>query len=293
MKQRSTTGWPHPGMHDNVPADVYHATAAVSSTGILDLLDSPSTFAWWATQPGGRPSTQAMEIGTAAHAYVLEPKEFERRYYLTEPGFTRGRKGDKEGAEQMEAAGRRQLKRADFDLVRRIADAVYACHPAREILDAEGAAERSAAWIDAGGVPCRARFDLDRVISMGLIADFKTASDPHPDEWCQQAEIRGKAVQAAWYPRGYLAASSLAGPGQEAEPDFVWIVAPRSEPVTADRVWVGRPSKRWLAAARDDVERALDLWRACAAAGKWPGYMATTHDLAPYLTVEPPWYSRT
>lgn len=62
----------------DMPNDAYHAYDGISKSG-LDLVDvSPAHYAY--AEP--RKSTRAMEIGTAIHTAILEPKVFRTEYML-------------------------------------------------------------------------------------------------------------------------------------------------------------------------------------------------------------------
>src|SRR5688572_17211107 len=75
---------------DNMPEGDYHRHAALGSSGIWNLLDSPATYAYFRDHPSKE--SDATELGTAIHAYVLEPATFAARYFITPPGFSRAKK---------------------------------------------------------------------------------------------------------------------------------------------------------------------------------------------------------
>lgn len=63
----------------DMPATDYHGMVDYTSHSVLKKIkDSPSKFLWEMNNP--RPPSQAMSIGTAVHAALLEPDYFEATY---------------------------------------------------------------------------------------------------------------------------------------------------------------------------------------------------------------------
>ena len=261
--------WPEPGIHDRVEEGEYHRHPALGSGSIVDLLDAPAVYRYHADVPESHKDTEATELGTAVHAYVLEGEEaFLARYHITAPGFSRAAKvKDKEAVDALlaaEAAGKKQLKSDAYDQVRRIYDAIMLCADSRAILEAAKGCERSALF-QREGVPCKARFDVDAVASMGLVADLKTAADPRPSRFLSGDMGTKRAIQASHYSTGYVLC------GEAEAPDFAWIVVPTEPPYTG-RVWVAQASDGVLRYGDGLIRRALGLWKDATARGTWDGY---------------------
>ena len=262
--------WPDsPGLHDGVPDGVYHAHKALGSSGIADLLDCPATYRYHADVPESHKDTEATELGTAVHTYVLEGEAaFLSRYHITPPGFTMAAKvKDKVNVDACAAAmaaGKRRFAQDDYDVVRHIADAVRACPDAAAILDASEACERSALFTREG-VPCKARFDVDAVTSMALVADLKSAADPRPHRFLTGDMGVKRAIQASHYTTAYLLA------GGDSAPDFAWIVVPVEPPFTR-RVWVAQASDGLLKHGDGLIRRALATYKDAVARNAWDGY---------------------
>lgn len=279
--------WPALGLHDGVPGETYHSTRLLSASGIGRLLDCPATYHHLLDHPEDDKTTKAMTRGTAFHAYILEPDTFASRFHVTPKGFKRNatvaQADDVKALLAAEAAGKKQVVADDWDTIRRVADAVRGNRAAAELLDCAAAFERSMAWQEGdgdGAVLMKGRVDIDCATACAMLVDLKMTADPRPDDWCGAAERVGCHLQAALYAMGYYEVTA----GQVL-PEWRWIVAPNEPPFLPERVWVGGPSERWLRRARADIARALDLYRACRAAGRWPGYMATDED----LVIEPRW----
>ena len=76
MEERTTAievGW-----HEGLTMEEYLAIDAMSASGIEQLRKSPLHFRYYRDNP--KPSTPAMELGTALHMALLEPLLFEGQY---------------------------------------------------------------------------------------------------------------------------------------------------------------------------------------------------------------------
>jgi len=71
------------GVHD-IPNDVYHSSAGVSRSGLMELKRSPYHYWYKYLNPDREyeKPTPAMKIGELVHAMVLEPEYFEERYVV-------------------------------------------------------------------------------------------------------------------------------------------------------------------------------------------------------------------
>lgn len=71
------------GVHD-IPNDVYHSSAGVSRSGLMELKRSPYHYWYRYLNPDREHQnpTPAMKLGELVHALVLEPKYFEERYVI-------------------------------------------------------------------------------------------------------------------------------------------------------------------------------------------------------------------
>lgn len=71
------------GVHD-IPNEVYHASAGVSRSGLMELKRSPYHYWYKYLNPDceREKPTPAMKLGELVHALVLEPQYFEERYVM-------------------------------------------------------------------------------------------------------------------------------------------------------------------------------------------------------------------
>lgn len=236
----------------------YLALDALGSSDVKRLMRSPAHY-----RAGGSPmDPQTAAIGTATHMAILEPERFALEV-VAAPALDRRTAAGKAAAAAFAAehAGKLVIGADDFDLVRRMADAVRA-HPAAAELLTDGVAECSMTWSDeASGAPCKSRPDWLR--ADGLIVDVKTARDASPGGFQRALGQYGYAVQAAWY---------LAGARRvlREEPGGFVFVAVEKEPPYA--VGVYAIEQQSVQAADDRIASALQRWKACTESGVWPAY---------------------
>lgn len=263
-----------PGAFPDMPAEVYHAVEAMSSSGVAKMLKSPAHYRLMRTQSS--PATDAMRFGTAVHCGVLEPDAFDARVSCAPKADRRTKDGKAAWAKfQADSAGRIILAKDAYDRARRCVDAVRA-HPAAARLFDGAEVELSLFWHDAKyRVPCKARLDAR---NHGGIIDLKTTTDASPEEFAKTIANYSYHAQGAHYASG-------AEHVLDASPAFFAIVAVESEPPHAVACYA-LPGNAMLAGGYL-VNRALERYAAALAAGEWPGYPATVESIT-----LPPWATR-
>ena len=243
-----------------MPADEYHALAALGSSDVKAILRSPAHFK--ARAEDEDEPTEAKLIGTALHMAVFEPARFADEV-VASPKFDRRTKSGKALADEFDAAhaGRLVLSREDFDTVVCCGDAVRA-HRGASTLLAAGQPEVTFQWTDAeSGAPCKARVDWLR--PDGVLVDLKSTRDASPAGFVREIVRFGYHLQAAHYMAGARVVL------QEPPQAFV-MIAVEKEPPFACGVYVLDDDARVRAA--DRVAAALMRWAECNAAGSWPAY---------------------
>jgi hypothetical protein len=252
-----------------IDAAAYHADGFGEqpslSSSIARVLVSQSPKHAWTAHPRLNPDyrseeKEAFDIGTIAHALLLEDgadvavlpfddwrkkDAQEARKEAREAGRTPLLEKHWQAVTEMVAATRRQLDALDAD------PAVFA----------DGLAEQTLVW-DDHGVACRARLDWLRD-DRATIDDYKTSSrSANPEQFSRSLFSMGYDVQAAFYRRGLLClAGSLA--------EFRFVVQETFPPYALSVVTLGAEA---LALADEKVQYAIDLWRKCLAADRWPAY---------------------
>lgn len=266
------------GLYLDVPEHVYHRDpvegGSLSSTGARRIVDTcPAKFKWEAEN--GRLATRSMDFGTAAHTMVLGTGK--PIHVMSE-----GNQDFRKTAAQIERddallGGYIVLKQAEYDTVKGMADALRA-HPlasklfARQhydgtsLVDSGGRAEVTGVWRDdVTGVACRMRLDWLPAPTEGrlTVPDYKTTTDASPAA-CEKTIARyGYHRQGAFYEKG------LRSLGVGNDPTVVFVMQETTAPYLVTVVQMNPEMRR---AAKRMNRRAINLYAACRAADRWPGY---------------------
>jgi hypothetical protein len=265
-----------PGIYQ-MTNETYHSHRyALSSSGARKLLppSSPAHFRYEQDNP--QPAKKVWDIGNAAHKLVLgngptlQLVDYER-------WDTKAAKA--EVAEAREA-GAIPLKRAEYDQVHAMADALRR-HPVASLLfDPErGTPEQSLFWRDnRTGVMRRARLDWLPNPRTGrlIIPDYKTCRSANPEKLEKDIEEYGYHQQDDTYRSG---AKALGLADDDAA--FVFVCQEKTAPYVVTVVEMDAEARR-IGAARN--RRALEVFAECTETGVWPGY---SDDIA-YLSL-PTW----
>src|SRR5512135_1063816 len=122
-----------PGVYAAMSLSAYHAAPGLSKSDLDLIARSPAHWKY-----GQREETLAMRLGTAVHAAVLEPNQWERGYLRA----TGRRKAN------LDTDPNRTVLSADeWETCQHLRDAVWN-HPTCQDLLSEGTAEGSAWWLD-------------------------------------------------------------------------------------------------------------------------------------------------
>lgn len=239
--------------------DDYKAISAVNWSTLKHAGKSPAHYRA-ALERDFVPSP-AMEIGTAVHAAVLEPEEFEARYVVWDGGARRGKAWD---AFRDANADRRILKADEHQRVLVIAETVHSNRVAAPYLTGGGEFEASFVWTDEEtGLRCKGRADRIAYNAGGLrvLVDLKTTNDGDPRKFAATAARLGYHGQLAFYSDG------LASRGQPVD-KVVMIVVETSAPFD---VTVYEVDDETLYAGECLYRELLAKVAGCRSTGKWPG----------------------
>ncbi len=247
------------GRFDHLPAACYHAYEALSASGVSKLLHSPAHYQVWRGEPHAQ--TPQMAFGTVVHALILEP-DTAPPVAIT-PGVPKRSAADRATWAEFEAGlnGRVPLSQDDYDLARRVRDAVYGNAGARLLLDGI-IAEVSLFWHDGEhDIPCKARIDALR--PDGGIVDLKTTGDATPAGFARSVVKWFYCSQAAHY---WNASEHVL---DTSPPYFAWI-AIETVPPFGSRCYVIETNALLL--GRDLLERAATIYAHARHEGRWSGY---------------------
>lgn len=244
----------------------YHATSALSNSGLSYLSRSPEIFYARVLDPNRPPEkARAGQLeGTLAHCAILEPGEFAKRYRVGPKVSSRSVNAWKEAEDMASADGMDLIKPEQYDTAMRQAESVRRLPEIAELLSA-GEPEISAFWRDpATGVLCKCRPDWTHPAGDGVILmDVKTYSDASPREFARQIARKGYYRQAAWYSGGYQLAVGIPVLA------FIFLAVETEYPFAASAVLLDDAAR--MQGARE-CARLTELYATCMERQEWPGY---------------------
>lgn len=286
------------GIH-SLPAAEYHADPCVEpslSASIAAILCARSPRHAWTAHPRLNPNyvrkdDAKYDIGTAAHAVLLEGKPFDHVVHVVDADSWRTNAA-KDERDRARAIGFIPLLTTVVDDVRNMVDMA---NSQLDALDTDrrpfagGRAEQTLVWTDGvpGGpdITCRAMVDWlhdDRLV----IDDLKTTStSANPYTWPRTAFNIGADVQTAFHLRGLAAVSDPSPVAREMR----YIVI-ETEPPHALSVMSFTPAA--LAVGHAKTMYAIRRWSECLASDVWPGYPNRVTYVDPPAWEETRWLER-
>lgn len=255
-----------PGVYD-LPAEDYHADpvegGSLSSTGARRLLPPycPAIFRWEKDHPVFKDD---FDFGHAAHQMILGAGPEIEVFTAT----SWSKKADQQAKKAAREEGRIPLLEKDHEVVREMAEVLRAHPIASALIDPEhGKPEQTLVWRDERtGVWRRALVDwLPNRPETGrlIVTDYKTTHSAHPEKIQKSAYDYGYHQQADWYLDGVRALDL--GP----DPAFVFVFQEKTAPYLVTVVQLDAVAMRL---GREKNREAIDLYRRCVAADRWPGY---------------------
>lgn len=254
-----------PGIYKGIPNEEYHAGPEVSKTTLDHVNQSPGAVLWSKKAPEDEENKEALNIGDALHALLLEPERFDDQYFcVTAPVERRSNAGKAHWQSIVNEAGKRPiLMKEDVRKLKLMHDSVMAYPDARMLLEADGLAEPSIYWKDKRtGVNCRCRPDK-AIIKHNVCLDVKSTADI-AKFWRSVWEYRYH-VQDAFYSDGWAA-------GLNTDlPDFVLLVVSTSINCGRYPVKLIRLTDYYKDLGRRAYQENLDTYADCLANDEWPG----------------------
>lgn len=240
--------------------ETYHSLKEfVSSSGIKELAKSPAHYV--ASMGTTARRTAAFEFGDAAHCYILQPSEFERRF-TSMPSTIKVKRGKEYEAFQAANAGKTLLASDDIEALVGMADA-YKNHKAASALVrvANGIAEMSCFFIEPStGLKCRIRPDY--LPGGAIIVDYKTTENASASEFQRSCVKYGYDIQAGFYTLGM---ELLTGVPHK----FVFIAQEKKPPY---EIAVYEASSDFIERGRAKAVSLLETLKTCMETGIYPGY---------------------
>ena len=240
----------------------YDDIPAVRRSDLWQLKKSPLHYLYAVTHPSK--STVALEFGTAAHKYILEPEKFEGAYAIAPKVDRRTKAGNTEWTAFIDQLGDKEpITEEDYMKIREMDEAILA-NPTAKALLKTGVHEIPFEWTDPEtGELCKCRPDcLTEYNGEKYIVDYKTTTSCENGHFERACRSYGYKLQAAMYTEGVFADTLL-------QYRFAF-VAQEKNPPYAVRVYFCDPGfvEEGLQQFRDLIE----LYHECKTTGNWPGY---------------------
>ena len=244
----------------DLPADEYHAHPAVGSTSLKTLYKQPpAVYKYQQTHP---PQSDAFDVGTVAHAPILEQDD--SIVQVVDVDRKSGKAWSEPAAEAREH-GLIPLKRSEWDTVEAMRDAVMAHPVAAELLTGH-APEVSYFTQLYEGLDVKCRADALTKDNMTVVDLKTTGASADPTDFARTAYNLGYHQSAAHYQDVIKQVTGFT-------PAFVFIVVSKHPPYLTSVVEL-HPD--FVEYGRQANHVAANTLKACTASGRWPGYTDTT-----------------
>lgn len=267
------TAAPDPGVYPGTPEAEYRSWDAVNQSFLTDLLMKSPKHAMHRQETPS--SSDAMDFGKAAHAFILQPELFDANFVVTSPGLDRRTKAGKAEWADVLASGKVPLRDEDHLRLCAIEQELEGHRLGRSLRN--GQSEVAVVWDDAmTGLRCKGLLDawFD-----GLIVDLKFTSDASLHGSISHVRRYGYDVQAAYYIDGAAQAFGM-------EPDDVSFILMtiEAEAPFGIRSW---PMDEWVMRGRNGYRKALTIYADCKTRNHWPGYPDGLEELPMPKWIEP------
>lgn len=242
-----------------MPEAEYHALPYISKSGLDLIARSPAHY--MANKNEKREPTPAMELGTAIHSAILEPRLFYDRYICRPEGIDGRTSEGKVRLKDLMATGKNLIPYQDFKMIEDIITSINSTDEAYKYL-MNGKTEHSIFWIDEEtGVQCKARPDY--LTNSGIIVDVKTTENASFSAFQRSIAKYRYHVQAAFYMDGLAKAL-----GKE-QVGFVFIAVEKTPPYAVAVYYLDEAS---IDVGRALYRRDINKYAECLKNNAWPAY---------------------
>lgn len=256
---------PTPGIYRNMSFDDYAAIDAINNSTLGHFSRSALHAQAYMLNPD-HPS-DAMELGTAFHAAVLEPDRFDEEFVAAPVCDRRTLAGRERWKAFTDAnSGKVVMPKGEADACMRMAQAVRKSDTANTLLRAKGANEVVVIWEDdETGVLCKGRTDGIRILGeYTYLIDIKSTRDASRGEFSKSIFRYGYHRQLAMYLDGLTA---VTGDARHRRPVFIAV-----ENIMPHALAVYELEPDSVESGRIEYREFLRKYANCVATGKWPGY---------------------
>jgi hypothetical protein len=250
-----------PGIYD-IPPEVYHNSEGISRSGIMELKKSPLHY-WhkYINKHTREPQTNSLQLGNLLHTYILEPHEFEKRYFIAEKISKQTNAGKEKWKEYEAQAQDRQIIFKDtLREVEALTAALDADAQAKELVRS-GKNEQSIYWIDDDtGVLCKCRPDI---LHENMVVDLKSSSDGTWNSFQRDVRKYGYYIQAAMIRDGVKKILN------KDINEFIYVVLEVNQPYPIGIYFLNQAS---LDKGQEEYKKELAKYKHCLENDAWPSY---------------------
>lgn len=252
----------NPGIY-SLSSNAYHQGPGISRSGLMEFKRSPYHYCYKYISPDykSESATPAQILGNALHTYVLEPDEFEKRYFVI-PAFNKVTKEGKERWQKIksELGKKETLSANQYQTLQHMAASLKKNKLALQLIE-KAEIEQSLYWTDPDtGILCKCRPDILR---NNLVCDLKTAQDGSPRSFQYAAFDYGYYIQAA------MIQEALKHLKQKIIKDFLFLVIEKSAPYAISIYQLDQAS---LDKGYHEFKTLLTRYQQCLKANDWPAY---------------------
>jgi len=248
-----------------MPEKEYRKAEGLSKSDIDKIAQSPQHYHFH--KHNSQEPTQAMRIGTALHAYVLE--DFDKLCAVEPTQINKRTKDGKEIYEVFQTlnANKTIITEDDMEHVKAMSASIMAHPTASHLIKTAEEKELSVFFEHECGTKAKCRPDI--IANGGVLVDIKTTTDASPDAFSKALYNFRYFVQSAYYLDG---TKELTGNGA----DFIFIVVEKIPPYAVAVYIIGDAD---IDLGRQDYKRHLETYNECVKTGIWHGYSQQIQDI--------------
>lgn len=251
-----------PGTYD-LSIEDYHLGPGISRSGLMELKRSPYHYWYQYLNSNYKPDppTPSQILGSALHTLILEPNEFEKRYFVV-PEFSKITKEGKARWETIktEIGHKETLSSSQYQILQAMVESFQKYELTNQLLET-AAIEQSLYWNDSGtNILCKCRPDILR---SNMICDLKTAKDGSPRSFQYAAFNYGYHIQAAMIQEALMEIKKVQ------IKDFLFLVIEKSAPYVISIYQLDQAS---IEQGRYEFKQLLMRYKHCLEMNDWPAY---------------------
>ena len=243
----------------------YHATKGhLSSSGCRELISNPRRWKLNQDRKFEREATPAMIFGTAVHAALLQPREYDNLVAITPAGINRRTSAGREeyAAWAEDNKGKALITEDMNNQIADIQDSISQHELASYYLGCLSNTEVAAFFEVQPNVNGKALFD-GLNLADDLLVDLKTTKSADPNQFNRSVVNFGYHIQAAYYSDAY---EKVTGRPAKA---FIFVAVEKEPPYS---IGVYELTPEFLEAGRATYRQAASIMAYCEKHNFWPDY---------------------